>query len=123
MTGGYIAQYSGMYYHTALMQASTVMAVGSRFPWNTGEVTVTATGRGPHKTIERREGYDKRTAGGKGAVQLVTPVITRWLQPASNFETGGVGILRLEFVPEPGKWMLLVAGLSTLAVAYRARRR
>jgi hypothetical protein len=123
VTGGYIAQYTGMYYQTALMQVSSVMAVGSRFPWTTGEVTVTATGRGPNKTIERRAGYDNRTAGGKGAVQLVTPVITRWNQPSLNFETGGVGILRLEFVPEPGKWMLLVAGLSTLAVVYRARRR
>lgn len=123
VTAGYTAMYSGMYYHTALMQASTIMAIGSRFPWTTGEVTLTATGRGPHKTIERRHGYDNRTAGGKGAVQLVSPVMTRWLQPAANFETGGVGILRLEFVPEPTKWMLLVAGLSTLAVAYRARRR
>lgn len=123
VTGGYLALYSGMYYHTALMQASTVMLVGSRFPWTTGDVTVTAVGRGPHNTVHVRGGYDKRTSGGKGTIQLVSPVISKWLQPAANFETGGIAVLRLEFIPEPGKWMLLVAGLSSLAVAYRARGR
>jgi hypothetical protein len=123
VTKGYLALYSAMYYHTALMQASTIMVVGSRFPWTTGSVTVTATGRGPHKTVVRRAGYDSRTALGKGTIQLVTPILTRWLQPAANFETGGIGILNLQFVPEPGKWMLLVAGLSTLGILYRARGR
>jgi len=28
---------------------------------------------------------------------MVTPVLTRWLQPAANFETGGIGILRINF--------------------------
>jgi hypothetical protein len=123
VTQGYQALYTAMYYHTALMQVSTIMAIGSRFPWTTGSVTVTATGRGPHKTVERRKGYDARTAGGGGTLQLVTPIITRWLQPAANFETGGVGVLRFEFAPEPAKWMALAAGLSLLTVVYRARGR
>jgi hypothetical protein len=123
ITAGYPAKFSGMYYHTALMQASTVMLVGSRFPWTTGTASVTAVGRGPHNTVAVRKGYDKRTAGGKGTIQLVSPVMSRWNQTAANFETAGVAVLRLEFVPEPGKWMLLVAGLSSLAVVYRARRR
>ena len=123
VTAAYTVMYSGMYYHTALMQMSTVMLIGSRFPWTTGTATVTAVGRGPHNTVAVRAGYDNRTSGGKGTIQLVSPVISKWLQPAANFETGGIAVLRLEFVPEPGRWMLLLAGLSTLAVAYRARGR
>jgi hypothetical protein len=55
-----------------------------------------------------------------GTLQLVTPVLTRWLQPAVNYETVGIGILR--FVPEPRAWVMLVAGLSLLAVGYRMRK-
>jgi hypothetical protein len=63
---------------------------GSRFPWTTGSVTVTAIGRGPHKTVHYAKGYDNRTpTSGKGTIQMVSPVLTRWLQPAVNFETGG----------------------------------
>lgn len=127
VTQGYLALYTAKYYHTKLMQNSSVMVVGSRFPWTTGTVTLTATGRGPHKTIEVRNGYDNRnTTGsqiGQGTIQLVSPILTRWNQPATNFETGGVGILRLQFVPEPGQWAMLVAGLSLLGVVYRARGR
>ena len=107
---------------TALMQASTVMVIGERFPWTTGSVTVTATGRGPHNTIERRKGADNRVDG-VGTVQLVTPIITRWLQPAANFETGGIGILRLSFAPEPEAWAGMVAALSVVGVLFGLRRR
>ncbi len=126
VTKGFFALYSAMYYHTKLMQGSTVMVEGSRFPWTTGTVTVTATGRGPHNTIQQRKGNDNRaTTGasiGQGTIQLVTPVITRWNQPSANFETGGIGVLRLQFVPEPSQWVVLVAGLSGLGVLFRARR-
>jgi hypothetical protein len=99
---------------------------GSRFPWTTGSVTLTATGRGPHKTIHYTHGYDNRnttTSEGQGTIQMVTPVLTRWLQPALNFETGGVGILRIKFVPEPQTWAMLIAGFSLLGVGYRMRGR
>jgi hypothetical protein len=99
------------------------MVIGERFAWTTGKVTLTAVGRGPHKTIERRKGYDNRTALGKGTIQLVSPVLTHWLQPATNFETGGIAILNLKFIPEPSKAMMLVAGLSVLTVLYRMRGR
>jgi hypothetical protein len=115
--------YSAKYYNTALAQTSTVMVIGERFAWTTGKVTLTAVGRGPHKTIERRKGYDNRTALGKGTIQLVSPVLTHWLQPATNFETGGIAILNLKFIPEPSKAMMLVAGLSVLTVLYRMRGR
>jgi hypothetical protein len=53
----------------------------------------------------------------------VTPVLTRWLQPAVNLETAGIGILRIKFVPEPQTWMMLVAGASLLCVGTRRRGR
>ena len=53
----------------------------------------------------------------------MTPILTRWHQPAANFETGGIGVLRLEFGPEPGVLAMLAGGLSLLAVLFRARGR
>ena len=124
LQSGYEATYQGYYYHTALMQKSTINLEGERFPWTTGSVTVKATGRGPHKTVHYAQGYDNRTpTSGKGTIQLVTPVLTRWLQPCCNFETGGIGILRIKFVPEPQTWAMLVAGVSLLGVGTRMRRR
>ena len=101
VTKGYQALYTAIYYHTALMSQRTINVVGSRFPWTTGSVTVKATGRGPHKTVHYAKGYDNRrtdTPIGIGMVQLVTPVLTRWLQLCCKFETGGIGILRIKFI-------------------------
>jgi hypothetical protein len=123
VTNGYVVTNLAYYYHTALHVTSTINVEGSRFPWTTGSVTLTATGRGPHKTIHYSQGYDNRTASGKGTIQLVTPVLTRWLQPSVNYETGGIGILRIKFVPEPQTWAMLVAGVSLLGVGYRMRGR
>jgi hypothetical protein len=106
------------------MQKSTVDVQGERFPWTTGSVTVKATGRGPAKTIHYAQGYDNRDPDThKGTIQLVTPVLTRWLQPCCKSETGGVGILRFKFVPEPHTWAMLLAGVSLLGVGYRMRGR
>jgi hypothetical protein len=123
VTNGLSVTFKAYYYHTALHVWSTIDVEGSRFPWTTGSVTLTATGRGPHKTVHYTQGFDNRTASGKGTIQMVTPVLTRWLQPAANFETGGVGILRINFVPEPQTWMMLFAGVSLLGVGYRMRGR
>jgi hypothetical protein len=122
VTMGYSAMYTAMYYHTNLMQASTVNVHGYRFPWTVGTVTVSGLDP-PHKTIERRKGYDNRTSQGMGTIQLVTPLLTRWQQPAADQFTGGIAVLRLQFVPEPGKWALLASGLGLLGVFYRVRRR
>ena len=54
---------------------------------------------------------------------MVSPPLTRWLQPAVNFETGGIAILRIKFVPEPQAWVMLVAGASLLCVGARMRGR
>jgi hypothetical protein len=95
---------------------------GSRFPWTTGSVTVTAVGRGPHKTVHYAKGYDNRTpTSGKGTIQLVSPTLTRWTGFV-DFETGGVGIFRIVFVPEPRAWVMLIAGGGLLGVLYRRRR-
>jgi hypothetical protein len=128
VTAGYVVTFKAYYYNTALRQKSTVTVEGSFFPWTTGSVTVTAGGRGPHKTVHYAQGYDNRRTTGSatdyrfqvGTIQLVTPVLTRWLQPAVNFETAGIGILR--FAPEPRGWVMLVVGLSLLAVGYRMRK-
>jgi hypothetical protein len=125
VTAGYIARATAYYYLTAAMQVSTVDISGARFPWTTGSVTVTAVARGPHKTLHYGRGYDNRntsTPSGLGTIQLVTPVLTRWLQPAYNSETGGIGILKIKFLPEPQTWMMLVAGVSLLGVGYRRGR-
>lgn len=126
VTQGYQALYTEMYYHTALMSQRTVNVVGSRFPWTTGTVTVTAAGRGPHKTVHYAHGYDNRNTNtplGLGTIQLVTPVLTRWLRPGSSFETGGIGILQIKFIPEPQTWAMLVAGVGALVVLRGASQR
>jgi hypothetical protein len=69
-------------------------------------------------------GCDNRTpTSGKGTIQLVSPTMTRWLlNPANSWETAGIAILRIKFLPEPRAWVMLAAGLSGLALAYRLRR-
>ena len=107
------------------MAKSTVSVEGARFPWTTGSVTVKATGRGTHKTIHYAQGYDNRvttTSNGVGTIQLVTPVLTRWRSPGAKFETGGIGILRIKFIPEPNSLEALLAGVALLGVGYRMRR-
>jgi len=102
VTLGYIATYLAYYYHTGLMWTSTVDVYGSRFPWTTGSVTVTAEGRGGHQTVHYAQGFDNRSStSGKGTIQLVTPVLTRWLSASKNFGTAGIGILRIKFVGPP----------------------
>jgi hypothetical protein len=125
LKSGYEATYLVYPYHPGpTKQRSTLSVEGERFPWTTGSVTVKATGRGPHKTVHYARGYDNRTpTSHKGTIQLVSPVLTRWLQPCCHFETGGVGVLRIKFVPEPQTWAILIAGVSLLGVGYRMRGR
>jgi hypothetical protein len=127
VTQGYQALGSAIYFHTGLGQINTVGIEGARFPWTTGSVTVTALGRGrrgPHKTVHYGQGYDNRTpTSGKGTIQLVSPTMTRWLlNPLNSWETAGIAVLRIKFLPEPRAWLMLAAGMSALALAYRLRR-
>jgi hypothetical protein len=122
VTQGYQVRTTAIYFNSGIGAFSSVMLVGSRFAWTTGSVTVTAVGRGWHKTVHYGRGYDNRTpTSGMGTIQLVTPLLTHWLQPAVKYETGGIGILKLKFVPEPDAWIMLAAGASLLGVGYRRR--
>jgi len=126
ITKGYPALTTAVYFNSGIGAFSSVQVVGSRFGWTTGSVTVTAVGRGLHKTVHYAHGYDNRTTTSQGAqkgtIQLVTPLLTQWLQPAVKFETGGIGILKLKFVPEPRGWLILAAGIGVLAFGDRLRR-
>jgi hypothetical protein len=124
VTKPYVISGYAYYYQTAGSQVSTVSVIGDRLPWTTGMVTVTARGRGTFKTVHYATGYDNRNpVTGKGTIQLVSPVMTRWLQPASKLETAGIAQFRIKFVPEPQTWALLIAGASLLGVGYRMRGR
>jgi hypothetical protein len=57
-----------------------------------------------------------------GTIQLVSPVLTRWLSWV-DYETGGIAVLRIKFLPEPQTWAMLVAGASLLGVGARMRGR
>jgi hypothetical protein len=125
ITGGAIYSYTAIYYHTAMKAMYTITAKGSRFPWTTGSITVAATGRGPGDTVHYAHGYDNRnttTSSGKGTIQLVSPILTRWFG-TKTWETGGIATLRIKFVPEPQMWAMLVAGASLLGVGARMRGR
>jgi hypothetical protein len=94
----------------------------SVFPWTTGAVEVTATG-GPQSTVLKRTGYDNRTPGGAGNIQMVSPSLTHWKNPLSDYYTGSIATIKLTFIPEPDAWMMLVSGIGTLAILYRVNGR
>jgi hypothetical protein len=85
-------------------------------------VTITATD-GFFPTLFQRTGFDNRTPGGQGTIQLVSPQLARWSFPDRDSpwdrHTGAIAIMRLVFVPEPSEFVLLVAGVGFLVVLYR----
>ncbi len=95
---------------------------GRMLSWTTGTVSVTAV-HGPFPTVLARHGFDNRTAYGSGEIQLVTPMLTRWVWFNGNYETADIGVLKLGFAPEPQEWLMLAAGISMLGLLYRASRR
>lgn len=109
-------------YHTNLFQSTNVKIYGHPFRWTTGTVSVTGNG-GSFDTAFERKGYDNRTPGGDGTIQLVTPYLVEWHQPAISQTFATIGVLKIQFVPEPASWLGLAAGLGGLTVLHRTRRR
>jgi hypothetical protein len=105
------------------MSYVTGMVMG--WPWTTGKVNVYAFGdyfANPTFFPEYlyRTGYDNRTSQGGGTIQLVTPHLINW---QGTLQFAAIGVLRLEFVPEPSSGLVLLAGAGLLGVLYRQRKR
>ncbi|MCZ6783853.1 MAG: hypothetical protein O7G30_11160 [Proteobacteria bacterium] len=84
--------------------------------WTTGRVvTTTLVG------YDAISGYDNRTAGHAGALQLVTPF--RIDSNAFGGSLRGVGTLTLRFVPQPDVLLLGLSAAAGLAVVGRRRQR
>ena len=124
VTGG--LQYSAMidrkWLNLGSYGYSARTATISAFPWTTGMVEVTATG-GPQATILKRTGYDNRTPGGAGNIQMVSPALTRWKHPFSDYYTGSIATLKLTFIPEPTALLMLIPGMGALAILHRVSER
>ena len=93
-------------------------AVVTGFPWTTGRVSVSAAGDAGFPTRLVRTGYDNRTPAGAGTIQMVTPRLTHW---AAGAHWGDIAVLRVQFAPEPGSCLLLLAGLGCVAALSRRR--
>ncbi len=120
VTGGltYTAMISRSWVNYGAFDYSPRTATISVFPWTTGVVEVTASG-GPQSTVLKRTGYDNRTPGGAGSIQMVSPALTRWKNPFMDYYTGSIATMKLIFVPEPDAWLMLVSGIGSLAILYR----
>jgi hypothetical protein len=113
--------YRNYYYTADSGYRSTGTVYAEAFKWTTGIVTVTALA-GTFPTILQRKGYDNRTPMGSGAVQLVSPMLTKWVG-AGTSSTAAIGIMKVSFAPEPSEWMLLASGVSMLGLLAWLRRR
>ena len=89
--------------------------------WTTGQTKVIGTqGAFEGVTLASATGADNRTAGGGGELVLVTSAL-------SVTNVGGsenlplIGVLTLNYVPEPGTLMLLGTGVAGLAMLGRRR--
>lgn len=105
--------------------------LGSATLWTTGRVQIRfqQSQPGPITTnpaaTVSRTGYDNRTAGGLGRIQLVTPTLvhrSNFGPPPHKRHTAQIGVLTIQ-VPEPWSVALLITGLATLCGLYRLRRR
>ncbi|HEY5657820.1 MAG TPA: hypothetical protein VIY27_08515 [Myxococcota bacterium] len=103
---------------------SQITAIGSGTLWTTGQVGGFAK-TGAYFTILWRTGYDNRTSGGLGNIQLVTPTLTHWLSQTLDTHTAQIGMLKLTVTPtpEPGALLLLAAGGGVLGLLYWTSRR
>ncbi len=117
---GFTVTAVGRYSHTQWGTYTSAVLKGYRFPWTTGMVTVSAP-TGVHNTFQKGTGYDNREPGGEGTIQLVTPLLTLW-QGFDDEYTGGVGFLKIKFLPEPGAGLALASGAGLLFVLARRKK-
>jgi hypothetical protein len=54
---------------------------------------------------------------------MVSPALTRWKNPFSDYYTGSIATLKLTFIPEPGASLMLATGIGALAILYRVNGR
>jgi len=94
---------------------STGTLIGSGTLWTTGQVGNFA--RDGYTSLWRT-GYDNRTSGGLGNIQLVTPTLTHWLSPGYDTHRAQIGMLKIQ-VPEPERFALLALGLGALLALRR----
>jgi len=114
---------TGRFVNAAGTQTSTYTLTAWGTEWTTGSVTLYAKA-GTFTTILHRAGYDTTTPGGVRNLQLVTPVLTQWIDSyGTQAPTGHIGILTLQVVPEPRAVLLLAVGAGVLVVLRRVSRR
>jgi hypothetical protein len=88
--------------------------------WTTGMLTLTNLHPVPTGlTSPALTGFDARTAGGLGVLQMVTPIRINASPPI--FRLGAFGVLRIEFLPEPASGVMLLSAVCFLLVLARHR--
>jgi hypothetical protein len=87
-------------------------------PWQLGVVTVSGAVSGV-TTVLTAAGFDNRSVGGTGTLQLVTPAL--FSLSGGQDSTPTIATLTLNFVPEPGTALLLGSGIASLVVLGRRR--
>jgi hypothetical protein len=108
----------GKFSFRSIMLTYPSAALVTGFPWTTGRVEVSAANGSGFPTRLVRSGYDNRTPSGAGTIQMVTPRLTHW---AAGAHWGDIAVLRLQFAPEPGSWLLLLAGLGCVGALSRRK--
>ena len=95
-----------------------VMGTIKANPYQLGMVTVMGALNDSPSTV-MGTGFDNRTAGGLGTLQLVTPTIVGL---GALGTLASLATLTITFVPEPGTLLLLGMGLAGIAAISRKSR-